>query len=429
MAHRYRNGYYVEQNLSQPVTYDPVVDDYLDTIKSGELYGRGSVSHIDTLALAKHQVQLDWSVRTLKSELGPHPTKTAERALDAVKDTAETLRSFIVQLLGSDPTITAPSAASAEKAQQVFEVPELAEAILCRLSAADLFAVTRVNRALSAIATSSPRLQMVLGLRPNNACYWWSNFDSTRRLTELFRGFGCTIGRRAAISNQPLDRAEVTAGFDWYGTRLPRVGSRGRAMLVCQPPIKEMSVEPACCKFWRNYTGLDLPPPPAFTVVKSNTGLTVGDLLDATAAANHAHRHCPYANRNNHDDRTGLVISKVYFTGYMALLPGDPELPPCESPSEVASGFRNDYYDDDTEEYTTPPDAIRDYMSAKHNAILNGEAIPTFATFQARRGIGGGARNGAAGTSDGSGEHGDEAVAKEAAFGDEYGSDATDNRP
>ena len=161
------------------------------------------------------------------------------------------------------------------------------------------------------------------------------------------------------------------------------MGPGGRAMLICQPPIKEMTVQPSCCRSYRvsDYGGHNepiLPPPPPYVVVKSDTGLTVGDMLNAAAAARYQHLQCPYAPEHDHDCETGLVDIKIYFEGYMALLPGDPAMPNYYNPDDYQSSGGYDFYAYERER----PNLLRDHSEAKRIAVANQEVVPNFEAFR-----------------------------------------------
>jgi len=209
---------YESSRISQPTTSDPVMDDYLDAIKIRESLRGIDINTNTMLALLKHQSQLKRSVNTLSAALGNETAEPVRRALDAAVDTLKTLRSFVVDGLHWDPTITAPTGGSARAAQRAFDVPELAEAILSRFSAKDLLAASEVNRALAGTVSSSPSIQILLGLRPDHACQWWSKFEGgggySSRSQDRFPGFRCLVEsdhRHTSDPSQPLDKAKVSA--------------------------------------------------------------------------------------------------------------------------------------------------------------------------------------------------------------------------
>ncbi|KAK5127104.1 hypothetical protein LTR85_008464 [Meristemomyces frigidus] len=380
--------------VSQPITSDTVLENHLDALKSGRRLASARIEETEILDLLKHQLQLEWSISTLKRTLGDTLSAEARKAIEAAEDTTTTFRSAFVHMLGSDPFKTAPSDGSHRKAQEVFEVPELAEMILCEMTAKQLLtSVVKVNRALSSTITTSPKLQRLLGLRPDYTCQWRSNFEGGGghgyRLgsEDAFPGVWCHVSsdhRYTSDPNQPLDKAKVTAYCSVPSRSGLRVAPRGRAMLVCQPPVYEMTVEPSCCKGALDQPNSEIPRPPPFTVVTSQTGLTVGDLMDAADTANIKHRNCPYASHYTLDRTTGLVQADIFFTGFVDLKTGDPALPRYQDPRD----YQDSYYGDEPGDHE--PDPIYLYGKARHQALIDGEAIPTYAEFQAANGLGGG---------------------------------------
>lgn len=344
---------YCRLDIERPLTSDRILDNYLEASKSTLKSGHpregvprdpirkyhSDISHADLLDLLKHQQQLQWAIHTLTSGEDIDERKR-QRAVNAAKQTTAVLESTLLQALDWDPLAGAPTSSSASKAQRVFDVPELAEAILCMLPAKDLISATQVNHAFYGTAVTSPKLQMLLGLRIDSSCYWRSNFGQggydhpafSYHDEGAFAGFQCGLDWNYKWTSDPkqsLDKAKVKACFSWArgindDSKLPKVGPRIRKMLVCQPPILEVTAEPSCCvpvARWARYT-TSSPPPQALSIIRSDTGLTIGDLLDAAAATIEEHRQCPHAKRQARDG--GIDVT---FTGYLTLVAGDPALP------------------------------------------------------------------------------------------------------
>ena len=91
-------------------------------------------------------------------------------------------------------------------------------------------------------------------------------------------------------------------------------------MLICQPPIKEMTLSASCCRF-RPHDTVE----PKRSVINAD-GITVGDLLRATAAEEEHHRFCPWVGEGHHDPETGMVNFSISFEGTVQLRAGDPTL-------------------------------------------------------------------------------------------------------
>ena len=188
-----------------------------------------------------------------------------------------------------------PTAASAAKAHQVFGTPELLEHIMCYTSVRDLLETQQVDMRTALAISSSKRLQRKLTSSASDAdSPWMSHFEQS-----AFPSFSVDLDYTAlderytyiladlqdAYTNAEKEYVQVVAGFTSFGDSLPRLGQRIRGMLICQPSLKKLEVHMSCCGTLAHIVPDDgtpplLPIPPAD--VKSETGITVGDLLRET---------------------------------------------------------------------------------------------------------------------------------------------------
>ena len=89
-----------------------------------------------------------------------------------------------------------------------------------------------------------------------------------------------------------------------------------------------------------------LPPPPESSSIRSETGLTLGDLVQFAEKTSKEHRLCPYGFWRQHNEVTGELNPQITFKGTMRLRPDDPALPPDNfsgySSPEIGSSYSED---------------------------------------------------------------------------------------
>jgi hypothetical protein len=356
------------------------------------------------LNLLKYQQQLVRSLEVLSAkDGGTDPEQTL--ALQAVSQTARVLDDFVVDMLGWDPLLQVPSDSSAAKAQEAFSIPELAEMILLELPSRELLKVAQVDRALHASVMSSKRINCKLGLVPEPDSWFKTNLSQDheysrgccdRKLTLPGLSFLCDNVRLGEDSEEGEDDddGEEESGEGEYmklivelrpkvefvspGSsvttlvdRVPNVGSRGRAMLICQPPILKMDASTTCCG--------------ERVEIHSAMGVTVGDLLDATSKLRYLHRTCPLAQYHLHDHHSGFVVPEVVFKGNLPLRPDDRSILNRnwneleEQNYDVFSPY--DFRPHHPDRTPPPPSPLTQYVDAKHKAHKAGDRIPTFQDF------------------------------------------------
>ncbi|KAK5691475.1 hypothetical protein LTR97_011468 [Elasticomyces elasticus] len=396
---------------ASPATSEEAIEHaYLDVAKADQCSPVATVNTDELIDVLKYQLRLARGLMGLK-----HPANTADNGaalLATCQVNLKLITQFLTNTLEFDPLATLPSEYSGELAEKVFGIPELAEMILLQLPTADLFRAMQTCKTLAEARNSpqaSPKILARLGFRPHPNSRWFSIFTSrisdmeARTLkgypqhvgkNQLVRRFFCdnvatkTAWDRAIGSGNITVRAKFTEGRDWRQMPLPVVGARFRSMLICQPPIKEMSVLASCCR--RLHTAETAEAAPK---ISNATGLTVGDLYDATV--DHAQRHmeCVHAYSNHYDEETGTVNATITFEGLLQLQPGDPQLPQQNNPG-LYEGLYEDEDKDDLDRADEPNQhphcytescklqrRLARYIRYKREAYSSGERIVTMPEY------------------------------------------------
>ena len=127
-------------------------------------------------------------------------------------------------------------------------------------------------------------------------------------------------------TNPRLEMAgnEVTMRADIYISErnpLPKPGKRCRNVFMCQPPIKSLRIFTRCCSPSWPFRTTSVP----IDTLHVETGIRIGDMLDAYARTAEAHKLCPDAIPDLHDDE-GFVIPRISFEANVATLEDDPKL-------------------------------------------------------------------------------------------------------
>ena len=311
-----------------------IEDGYLEASKHSEEARRHDFrrrsrkgTQSDLLDVLKKQQRLEATLSQLRK--GYEDDSTCQPETSAVSELFEMARCMVEETkelaianLDWDPVATMPSARSSVTANRVFEVPELVEMIITDLPAKDILAAAQSFKAMSRCVLSSTKVQAILGLRCTADGFFQSKFfcESHRVRFAHLPGLRCTISTRDdSWSSRPKlhngkykDEVTISASFETY-ERPPKIGSRGRAMLVCQPPLLEMQVSVSCCSSSSIDRPLDATQTNNLTTwttrtpAKSTSGITVGDLLDITESLQQQHRVCPFAGKHSHDLETGDV--------------------------------------------------------------------------------------------------------------------------
>ncbi|KAK3659009.1 hypothetical protein LTR56_001446 [Elasticomyces elasticus] len=422
-----------------PRTEDDVAQiAYLEGAKTGDdsWRYRPKIEKSGLLDILKHQQQLERNLALLAglTNVNGEDNEIKNEALLACKRSLEMFRRFVVSGLGSDPLMMLPTQSSGRVAEKLFAVPELTEMVLMELSPARLLCTASVSKAFEAAVVSSTKLQDKLGLRALEHSIWKSPFnwrgtngsygmnvaelgEIGESLAPLRQSLKCRTmdtekARSRAVkdhvatiqavfqSHETPDYADGGRGYHPDDRPLPSIGDRGRAIMICQPPVKEMFVLASCCRT-RFGTRFE----PLAPTIRNFKGLSVGDLLDATIKASKQHEMCPYAAKRHHRP-DGTVDCRISFEGTVQLQANDPRIPSKMRPEGAGTrGDGRDYSDCDeptpySEDESVDTDAVHDarirsyfwtpkrdvlddYVDYKREACANGEEIPTLAEFQA----------------------------------------------
>ena len=135
---------------------------------------------------------------------------------------------------------------------------------------------------------------------------------------------------------------------------LPRVGDTAKAILLCQPPITEMSYSLNCCPRSSSTA----------SIVRAPEGLTVGHLYNSTKELMRAHMLCPHAPAEFLDAQ-GYVKVEVTYTGKIKLRPDDPHLMGNDSAiQDFRKPLRSAWY------FPENPEKLRAYTKVKQAGKL-----------------------------------------------------------
>ncbi|KAK4540807.1 hypothetical protein LTR36_008884 [Oleoguttula mirabilis] len=271
-----------------------------------------------------------------------------------------------------------PNTKSAVKAQQVFNIPELVEEIFTHTSPRDIRSATQTQRATSSVLDGSPKLQQKFGLRPSESgilCFPffenWSNLLS------------CTVLNTDGSYNPPKTKSDcIDIVLSFHSGLLPRVGSRCREILVCQPAISEMQVSVDCCKKARiRWGGPEAASPlygePITPLKVKAGGITVGHVLDVAAKLVTEHRLCPNAAswQLGHD---GVVNVNPSFSATVRSQRN--AFPIVKGPWGSNPWLRSCQAEPEGE---TQLEQMGVYTAAKRKAFNAGWRIPTLAEYEA----------------------------------------------
>lgn len=214
-------------------------------------------------------------------------------------------------LLRLIPADERTSPASKLIAARTFSIPELFERILINLNLSGLLRAQQVSHQFFDNIQSSPNLQQCMGLAPDTK----HGFRLTHKnITPAF--WLMTEATEHAYRSVGGDNISMRASFHG-GHSLPHLGERVRAVLICQPPLKIMNAYTECCNdFYRAITA------PPTKVLHSDTGITIGDLIEAVQTLQLEHELCPHAEQFDHDS-DGKVVVSIRFEGTVSVPESD----------------------------------------------------------------------------------------------------------
>lgn len=239
----------------------------------------------------------------------------AQRELDGLHD-------FFSMFLNPIFYNERPCKSDGGSAHTVFAVAELLEMILAYVAIRDILNFQQTNHAAYDAIDSSPRLQRMMSLREEPQNHLRTPFGAYSHGVK--GGFFCKYDSPSMISTGER-QVPLTAGFSMRGLS-HTIGTRWMRMFICQPPVHEMRVETVCCG---NRGGQS-----EGQVIRSNTGLTIGDLYGASKMLIEEHRTCVHANATHHDQH-GFVQAEPVFSTMVKLDEHDPIARKYDSPASV----------------------------------------------------------------------------------------------
>ncbi|KAK4540815.1 hypothetical protein LTR36_008892 [Oleoguttula mirabilis] len=282
-------------------------------------------------------------------------------------------------LLKQIPAAERASPATAIIADKVFNIQELFEHILCDLDICDLLKAQQVSHHFFDTIQSSKKLQRHMGLAP----------DTKRDFRFLLQHniFGIAFMTDAQLVATRLSEGDkIIVRAETYGEiPMPKLGERSRCILICQPPVKTMTAYAGCCsnRYGIYYAQLlsSLPAPAggsaAATVITSDTGITLGDIIDAGQAVQRQHCTCPHAREYHHDVQGNVELS-VTFEGCLSLAAKDKTL---LSRRKADKAVKRERRLEKKKHARLAP-----YEAAKLAAEASEERIPTLEEFEAAQG-------------------------------------------
>ncbi|TKA83528.1 hypothetical protein B0A55_00516 [Friedmanniomyces simplex] len=244
--------------------------------------------------------------------------------LEAIEKQVDKVGEGLALTLGPCYALHNPTPASQRKANELFGLPELTEIIASYLDPHEILVLMQVNRVIYAAIDGSPALQRYMGLRPDPGVYFHTHLGDAS--FSPFPPIRCDAEgeyERYADAEDGMAQGQycvnLTLGYYGKAGHLPEADSRCRAMLICQPPVYDTGVETGCCGQMECYEATRGWSP---TNLHSETGITVGQILDKAAELLEKHQRCPYAEPRSHDADGEVIVSPV-FTGVAHDVPSD----------------------------------------------------------------------------------------------------------
>ncbi|KAK4560624.1 hypothetical protein LTR86_005202 [Recurvomyces mirabilis] len=274
-------------------------------------------------------------------------------------------------VLNSIPPQYRRSRKRASLVEKLSSTPELLELILLQLPNPDLMRATSVCTMFRDNIISSAKVQRKLGFREDKGGkIYFPTHDFW--FAELFLNTEAVEPKEGSDPDDAWIRIQVM--MDSIPCKLG-IGSKCRSMFICQPPIKSIQAYTSCCagpRFWRHRPGDERPPA---ETIASETGITVGDIVDTTARLKESHKLCPDASPFDHNSDTGYVNAQVSFETTIRAKADDPLY--------VRQLHRLTDEKKKRQDRLQNQHRIDAYAAAKRTARDNGRPIPTMAEFEA----------------------------------------------
>ena len=205
---------------------------------------------------------------------------------------------------------------------RIFAIPEVLERILLFLTILDLLRIQQVSHHFFAITQSSPKLRIRMALSPAPEQSHLSFTHSYCLFPTFDYFFAIDAVSHARIYDEELAADEVVIKVEPFSSRkMPKIGKRCREMFICQPPIKLLNVYTRCC---RSVYASQNPHGPA-EVLRVESGIRLGDLIDAYEQIYASHRLCPDASVVWHDEAGHAEVGPTFRVKFRAQ-EGDPAL-------------------------------------------------------------------------------------------------------
>ncbi|KAK3676495.1 hypothetical protein LTR78_003771 [Recurvomyces mirabilis] len=223
--------------------------------------------------------------------------------IQGLREDNDAYAKLVTQLADLIPSVYGQTTRAATLAKQVFGTFELLELILLFLKPRRLLVAMCASKIFRDTALASPPTLRRMGLLPESGLpcipivqYWPFAIDikPVRQYVRDRAPEAWTV--QFSITTLSADSAKHL-----------HFGSRSRKVLICQPPPKSMDVWTNCCRPENAdpiLTG-QWPPHPLETL-RSEGGITVGQIVDAAIRVMGKHRSCSLAPRELYDEREAV---------------------------------------------------------------------------------------------------------------------------
>lgn len=189
----------------------------------------------------------------------------------------------------------------------VFNNLDLLEMIFQQLDVHDLIQAVQTSRTTRALLEGSKRIRKILCLEPDPTFQGYLSLDASM------------LPKKFSMYTRKPDEFDPHATFNfWVRFEMddpsPLLTPFIRSMLISQPPAKEFTVRLNCCGGPGNVrinafgvresrmTGQDPEECPQL-LIKSEFGVTIGDMWDTVKRLRLEHRLCPAAYPSDHDEQ------------------------------------------------------------------------------------------------------------------------------
>lgn len=284
------------------------------------------IGYSGALSLLHHQEVLESSLESLVNrvkQLEPHSDAQLdiEQALSAAHVSAAAIRLHLNGLVNSvPPHERPPTAMSGVKAKEVFSTPELLELIFSAgLSTKDKLRAMCVQRCWRDGIKGSVSLRRSLGLSISQNTFFYSPFAhlsprnrcaSSEGHLPGGAGFAVRLNEYAPLRGMSFEFNKICFNVGGYPDVMQHLGSRVRAMTICNPPVRELRVIiTKRCECNRHLPNIDYKIESA-----SVLGFTVGELQRRDNEIKKQDPHCSRCKES----------CAVLFSGSLVLCAEDP---------------------------------------------------------------------------------------------------------